>query len=181
MLVDIQSPETGYQVPEGNSWCQTGLKATSRVWISKSSHCHRDTCKILPNACGPKHYRRLLSAGVVWFILMHALPMWVEVTLREGSKWIGFTSWWYWFTALLEPHSDETVLVVASLVPADILAKNIIIITRRIKGHTERRNTEYSQSNLICDNANRTNLSMVGRRIGSIPRLRYQSERPKFT
>ena len=119
--------------------CQKAASATTAL------------AKMLPNIGGPKHCRRLVLAGVVRSILLYSSPVWAEALANsQRRKQVNSV---YRRMALrvcsaFRTTSDEAVLVVAGMIPVDILAKEMSVLynARHMEGHAQRRNAARSES-----------------------------------
>lgn len=97
-------------------------------------------CRIMPNTRGPRYMKRRVLAGVVRSVILYAAPIWAEST--RFKTYSGKISTVYRLAALrvcsaYRTVSDEAVLVIAGLMPIDILARNAKweFLARRTSGN----------------------------------------------
>lgn len=84
--------------------------------------------RIMPNTRGPKYLKRKILAGVVKSVILYAAPIWAEST--KFSSYTAKISSVYRLAALrvscaYRTVSDEAALIIAGMIPIDILAREM--------------------------------------------------------
>lgn len=100
----------------------------------KASRVQAALSRILPNIGGPKYSRRLLLSRVVSSILLYAAPVWAHATRIQGAR--RKLASVYRLSALrvisgYRTISEEAALVIAGMIPMDILADEMARIYNR--------------------------------------------------
>lgn len=104
-------------------WVITGAE------LSFTEHLERITvvlAKMVPNIGGPKNYQRLLLAGMVQSILLHARPVWVETLVNSQRRTpvnLIYRLMPLRVSRTFRTTSNEAILVVVTMIRVDVLAK----------------------------------------------------------